>query len=161
VLDSTLSGAKRNAISATGVIGLRIEGNTIQGVRDSPPGQPAAGIDLEPDERGQPAWAVQIRQNLIQDNAGPGILFELEGNYGNAVLATDLEISGNKILRNSNRFTPPKRAGVVLAGGQDVVNGTLRFQGNTIRDNGGPGILLSRLRLDVDSSGNDVAGNAG
>ena len=32
VLDSTLSGAKRNAISAFGVIGLRIEGNTIEGV---------------------------------------------------------------------------------------------------------------------------------
>jgi hypothetical protein len=161
VLDSTLGGAKRNAISATGVIGLRIEGNTIQGVRDSPPGQPAAGIDLEPDERGQPAWGVQIRRNVIQDNAGPGILFELEGNYGNAVLATDLEISGNTIVRNSNRFTPPKRAGIVLAGGQDVVNGTLRLQGNTIRDNGGPGLLFSRLRLDLDASGNDVAGNAG
>lgn len=161
VLDSTLSGAKRNAVSATGVIGLRIEGNTIQGVRDSPPGQPAAGIDLEPDERGTPAWGVQIRGNLIQDNAGPGILFELETNNGNAVLATDLEISGNRILRNSNRFTPPKRAGVILAGGQDGVNGSLRLQGNTIRDNGGPGILLSRLRLDVDASGNDVAGNAG
>jgi hypothetical protein len=161
VLDSTLSGAKRNAVSATGVIGLRIEGNTIQGVRDSPPGQPAAGIDLEPDERGQPAWGVQIRGNQIQDNAGPGILFELETNNGNAVVATDLEISGNKVVRNANRFTPPKRAGVVLAGGQDRVNGTLRLQGNTIRDNGGPGILESRLRLDIDSSGNDVAGNAG
>jgi hypothetical protein len=161
VLDSTLRGAKRNAISATGVIGLRVEGNTIQGVRDSPPGQPAAGIDLEPDERGQPAWGVQIRRNVIQDNAGPGILFELEGNYGNAVLATELEISGNTIVRNSNRFTPPKRAGVVLAGGQDVANGTLRLQGNTIRDNGGPGILFSRLRLDVDASGNDVTGNSG
>jgi len=160
VLDSTLSGARRNAISATGVIGLRIEGNTIQGVRDSPPGQPAAGIDLEPDERGQPAWGVQIRRNLIQDNAGPGILFELETNNGNSVLATDLEISGNKILRNSNRFTPPKRAGIVLAGGQDGIDGSLLLKDNTVRDNGGPGILTSRLRLAVTASGNDVADNA-
>jgi hypothetical protein len=161
VLDSTLRGAQRNAISANGVIGLRIEGNTIEGVRDSPPGQPGAGVDLEPDDRGQPAWQVQIRGNRIQDNAGPGILFELETNGGNAVLATDLEISGNTIVRNSNRFTPPKRAGVVLAGGQDGVNGSLLLHGNTIRDNGGPGILESRLRLDVDASGNDVAGNSG
>ena len=51
ILDSVLSGAGRNAISATSVIGLRIERNTIQGVRDAPPGQPAAGIDLEPDSR--------------------------------------------------------------------------------------------------------------
>ena len=160
VLDSTLSGARRNAISATGVIGLRIEGNTIQGVRDSPPGQPAAGIDLEPDERGQPAWGVQIRRNLIKDNAGPGILFELETNNGNSVLATDLDISGNTIVRNSNRFTPPKRAGIVLAGGQDGVNGTLRLEGNTVRDNGGPGIFATRLRLSVDDSANDLAGNA-
>src|SRR5207244_7535816 len=39
ILDCALSGAARNAISATAVIGLRIERNTIQGVRDSPPGQ--------------------------------------------------------------------------------------------------------------------------
>jgi hypothetical protein len=159
VVDSTLSGAKRNAISATGVIGLRIEGNTIQGARNSPPGQPAAGIDLEPDERGQPAWRVQILRNLIQDNAGPGILFELETNNGNSVLATDLEISGNTIVRNSRQRTPPKRAGIVLAGGQDGADGILLLKNNVVRDNGGPGILASRLRLTVQSSGNDVSGN--
>ncbi len=161
VLDSTLSGAKRNAISVNGVIGLRIEGNTIQGVRDSPPGQPAAGIDVEPDERGQPVWGVRILRNLIQDNAGPGILFELETNYGNSVLATDLEISGNTVVRNSNRFSPPKRAGIVLAGGQDGADGTLILKGNTVRDNGGPGIFATRLRLAVQDAGNDLNGNAG
>src|ERR671932_1765031 len=35
VLDSTLTGAARNAVSVTGAIGLRIERNTIQGVRDA------------------------------------------------------------------------------------------------------------------------------
>jgi hypothetical protein len=161
VLDSTLSGAGRNAISATSVIGLRIEGNTIQGVRDSPSGQPAAGIDIEPDDRGQPALDVHIVRNTIQDNAGPGILLELESNDGNAVIATNLEISGNAIVRNSVKPTPPKRAGIVLVGGQDGGEGTLLLAGNVIRDNGGPGILESRLTLVVQASGNDLSGNEG
>src|SRR5207249_10560584 len=159
ILDCTLSGAARNAISATAVIGLRIERNTIQTVRDSPPGQPAAGIDVEPDDRGQPALDVHIIGNTIQDNAGPGIMLELESNQGNAAIATGLEITGNTIVRNSRKRTPPKRAGVVLAGGQDGGQGVLVLKDNVIRDNGGPGILSSRLRLLVQASGNDVAGN--
>ena len=159
ILDSTLSGGSRNAISATAVIGLRIEGNTIVGVRDSPPGQPAAGIDVEPDDRGQPALDVRIVGNTISDNAGPGIMLELEPNDGPAVLATALEISRNTILRNSAKRTPPKRAGIVLAGGQDGGAGTLLLRDNMIRGNGGPGILKSRLRLVVDSAGNDIADN--
>jgi Right handed beta helix region len=159
VLDSTLSGAARNAISATGVIGLRIEHNTIQGVRDAPPGQPAAGIDVEPDTRDRPALDVHIVDNTIQDNAGPGILLELEPNEGPAILATKLEISGNTIVRNARKPTPPKRAGIVLAGGQDGGAGTLLLKNNVIRDNGGPGILETHFRLVVDSSGNDIGGN--
>jgi Right handed beta helix region len=159
ILDSTLSGAGRNAISATAVIGLRIERNTIVGVRDSPAGQPAAGIDVEPDNRGQPALDVRIIGNTISDNAGPGILLELESNAGPAVVATALEISGNTIVRNSAKRTPPKRGGIVLAGGQDGDHGTLVLKDNVIKGNGGPGILKSRLRLVVDSTGNDVSGN--
>jgi Right handed beta helix region len=159
ILDSTLSGAERNAISATGVIGLTIEGNTIQGVRDRPPGQPAAGIDLEPDDRGQPALGVRIVRNAIRDNAGPGILLELETNDGNSVLASDLEISANTIVRNAAARTPPKRAGIVLSGGQDGVDGTLLLKDNVVRNNGGPGILMRRVRLAVTATGNDVSGN--
>jgi hypothetical protein len=159
ILDSRLSGATRNAISATAVIGLRIERNTIVGVRDSPPGQPAAGIDVEPDDRGQPALDVRIVGNTIQDNAGPGILLELEPNEGAAVVATALEIRGNTIVRNSAKRTPPKRGGLVLAGGQDGNQGTLILRDNVIRGNGGPGILKSRFMLVVDSAGNDVSGN--
>jgi Right handed beta helix region len=161
ILDSKLSGAGRNAISATGVIGLRIEGNTIEGVRDAPPGQPAAGIDVEPDSRGAPILGVRIARNTIRDNAGPGILLELEPNDGPAVVATALEISANTIVGNSAKRTPPKRAGVVLAGGQDVEHGTLALDNNVIRGNGGPGILGSRLRLVVRASGNDLGGNEG
>jgi hypothetical protein len=160
VLDSTLSGAGRNAISVTGAIGLRIERNIIQGVRDAPPGQPAAGIDVEPDTRDRPALDVHIVGNTIQDNAGPGILLELEPNEGPAVLATGLEISGNRIVRNGLKPTPPKRAGIVLAGGQDGGAGTLMLKNNVIRDNGGPGILETHFSLVVDAAGNDVGGNA-
>jgi hypothetical protein len=159
VLDSTLSGAARNAISVTGAIGLRIERNTIQGVRDAPPGQPAAGIDVEPDTRDRPAADLHIVGNTIQDNAGPGILLELEPNEGPSVLATGLEISGNTIERNALKRTPPKRAGIVLAGGQDGGAGTLLLMDNVIRGNGGPGILETHFHLVVESSGNDVGGN--
>jgi hypothetical protein len=156
VLDSTLSGAARNAISATGVIGLRIERNTIQGVRDAPPGQPAAGIDVEPDTRDRPALDVHIVGNTIRDNAGPGILLELEPNEGPAVLATNFEISGNTIVRNALKPTPPKRAGIVLAGGQDGGGGTLLLKDNVIRGNGGVPILETHLKLVVQTSGNDI-----
>ena len=161
VLDSTLSGAARNAISVTGAIGLRIERNTIQGVRDAPPGQPAAGIDVEPDTRDRPASDLHIVGNTIQDNAGPGILLELEPNEGPAVLATGIEISGNTIVRNALKPSPPKRAGIVLAGGQDGGAGTLLLKDNVIRGNGGPGILETHFKLVVQSSGNDITGNAG
>jgi hypothetical protein len=159
VLNSVLSGAARNAISADSVIGLRIEGNTIQGVRDEPGGQPAAGIDIEPGGRDEPTLDVRIANNRIQDNAGPGILLELEPNEGPAIVATNLEISGNTIVRNSLRRTPPKRGGIVLAGGEDGGGGTLALKNNVIRDNGGPGILETHFRLLVEASGNDVGGN--
>ena len=159
VLDSTLTGADRNAISATGVIGLRIQGNTIQGVRDAPPGQPAAGIDVEPDTRDRPALDIHIVGNTIQDNAGPGILLELEPNEGPSVMATNLEISGNTIVRNARKPSPPKRAGIVLAGGQDGGTGTLSLKSNVIRGNGGPGILETHFSLLVDASGNDIRDN--
>ena len=159
VLDSTLSGAARNAISVTGAIGLRIERNTIQGVRDSPPGQPAAGIDVEPDTRDRPALDLHIVGNTIQDNAGPGILLELEPNEGPAVLATGIEITGNTIVRNALKPSPPKRAGIVLAGGQDGGAGTLLLKDNVVRGNGGPGILEAHFKLQLAASGNDISSN--
>jgi hypothetical protein len=159
ILDCTLGGAARNALSATAVIGLRIERNTITGVRDAPPGQPAAGIDLEPDDRGQPALDVHIVGNTIAGNAGPGILLELESNEGNAVVANKLEITGNTIVSNALKRSPPKRAGIVLAGGEDGGRGVLLLKDNVIRGNGGPGILGSRLRLVLQVSNNDLSGN--
>jgi Right handed beta helix region len=161
VLDSTLRGASRNAITAFGVVDLRIEGNTIEGVRDAPPGQPAAGIDLEPDFRGQPTLGVVIRRNTIRDNAGPGILLELDTNTGSALIATAIEVRGNVILRNARKPTPPKRAGLVIAGGEHGLQGTLAIAENVIRENGGPGILATRLKLRVELIANDLGDNDG
>src|SRR5204862_7852717 len=133
----------RTAIPATGSIGLHIERNTSQCVRDAPPGQPAAGIDVEPDARDRPELDVRITGNTIQDNAGPGILLELEPNEGPAVIATGLEISGNTIVRNALKPSPPKRAGIVLAGGQDGGGGTLALKIIVNRGNGGPGNIVT------------------
>jgi hypothetical protein len=159
VLHSTLSGAGRNAISAFGVIGLTIDGNLVHDVRDVPPGQPAAGIDVEPDDRGQPTLDVHIVHNTIADNAGPGILLELDTNSGPAAIASDLEVSANTIVRNAHRRIPPKRAGVILAGGQDLVPGSLVFRDNVVDDNGGPGVLALRLGLLVEAAGNELRDN--
>jgi len=159
ILDCTLSGANRNAISAFGVIGLDIEGNTILGVRDRPPGQPAAGIDVEPDYRDQLSLGVRIVHNTVRDNAGPGIMLSFDSNSGSAVYATGLEISGNTVVRNSQKGSPPLRAGIVLSGGQDGGQGTLILKDNLVHDNGGPGILARRLKLVVQASGNDLSGN--
>jgi hypothetical protein len=161
VLDSTLAGAGRNALSAFGVIDLRIAGNTIEGVRDSPPGQPAAGIDVEPDDRGQPTLGVSIVDNTVQDNAGPGILLELDSNSGAAVIATGIELGDNTIVRNAHARTPPKRAGVIIAGGQDLTPGALVFEDNRVHENGGPGLLALRLGVSIQAARNDLSGNDG
>jgi hypothetical protein len=159
ILDSRLSGAARNAISADSVIGLDVERNTIDGVRDEPPGQPAAGIDVEPSSRNEPTLDVRIVGNTIRDNAGPGIMLELEPNEGPAIVSTDLEIRSNTVVRNARKPFPPKRAGIVLAGGQDGGAGTLVLRDNVIRNNGGPGIMQTHFKLQVDAANNDIAGN--
>jgi Right handed beta helix region len=159
VLDSTLTGAGRNGITAFGVVGLHVERNTISGVRDEPAGQPAAGIDVEPDDRGQPTLDLHIVRNTISDNAGPGVLLELDTNSGPAVIADGLELSGNTIVRNAHKRTPPKRAGVIIAGGQDLQPGIVVFQDNSVRDNGGPGVLALRLKVVIHAARNDLSGN--
>ncbi len=161
VLDSTLSGGMRNVLSATGVIGLRVERNRISGARDLPPGQPAAGVIVEPDHRGAPTIDVRIARNRIVDNAGPGIIVSLDSNRGSPVIATRLEIAGNTVLRNARKPTPPMRAGIVLSGGQDRGGGRIELTDNVVRGNQGPGVLGRKLKLVVAARGNDLRGNAG
>jgi hypothetical protein len=158
---STLTGATRNVVSATGVIGLRIERNRITGARDLPPGQPAAGIDIEPDHRGAPTLDVLVGHNTIADNAGPGIIVSFDSNRGLPVIASRVEITANKVLRNGRKPTPPQLAGIVLNGGQDRGGGRVVLTNNVIRGNHGPGVLGNKLRGAVIARGNDMRGNSG
>jgi hypothetical protein len=161
VLSSTLSGGMRNVVSATGVISLRIERNRISGARDLPPGQPAAGIDLEPDHRGAPTLDVSIARNTIVDNAGPGIIVSLDSNRGLPVIASQVRIDRNKVLRNGRKPTPPQLAGIVLNGGQDRGGARLVLTNNVVRGNRGPGVLGNKLNVVVVARGNDLRGNSG
>jgi hypothetical protein len=161
VVDSTLSGGTRNVLSATGVIGLRIERNRISGARDLPPGQPAAGVIVEPDHRGAPTIDVRIARNRIVDNAGPGIIVSLDSNRGSPVIGTGVEITRNSVLRNARKPTPPMRAGIVFNGGQDRGGGRILLTDNVVRGNRGPGILGRKLKLVVAARGNDLRGNSG
>jgi Right handed beta helix region len=161
VVDSTFSGAMRNVVSATGVISLRIERNRIFGARDLPPGQPAAGIDLEPDHRGAPTLDVSIARNTIVDNAGPGIIVSLDSNRGLPVIASQVRIDRNKVLRNGRKPTPPQLAGIVLNGGQDRGGSRLVLTNNVVRGNRGPGVLGNKLNVVVVARGNDLRGNSG
>jgi Right handed beta helix region len=161
IVDSTLSGAMRNVVSATGVISLRIERNRIFGARDLPPGQPAAGIDVEPDHRGAPTLDVSIARNTIVDNAGPGIVVSLDSNRGLPVIASQVRIDRNKVLRNGRKQTPPQLAGIVLNGGQDRGGARLVLTNNVVRGNRGPGVLGNKLNVVVVARGNDLRGNTG
>jgi hypothetical protein len=48
---------------------------------------------------------------------------------------------------------------VIFAGGQDLQPGTVVFQDNSVRDNGGPGVLALRLRVVIQAARNDLSGN--
>jgi hypothetical protein len=158
---SNLGGAMRNVLSATGVIDLRVERNRLAGSRDLPPGQPAAGIDIEPDHRGAPTLDVLLAKNTIVDNAGPGIIVSLDSNLGLPVIASRVEITGNKILRNGRKTTPPQLGGIVLNGGQDRGGSRIVLTNNVVRANRGPGVLGNKLKTAVVARGNDLRGNSG
>src|SRR5918912_2220060 len=85
IRDSSFTGGTRNVVSVTAVQGLTIENCLVTGADDTtyPPetgrayGNPAAGIDVEPNSPGDPIAGVRITGNRIEDNAGPGILLAL------------------------------------------------------------------------------------
>src|SRR5436853_226703 len=106
ILHCHLVGGGRNVISAVSFIDLRIEDNTISGAtngyRPGPGegGNPSAGIDVEPNSRGELALDLRIAHNTIADDAGPGILLALSSVSGLPLNANRIEIVGNHILRN-------------------------------------------------------------
>src|SRR5438132_3810690 len=146
VRNCDLSGARRDAVSVFGPIGLRVEGSTLHGAR-------GAGLRVRAADRGQPTLDVHVDQNRMLDNAGPGMEFDLDPKNGPAVFASGIELKGNEVLRNGS--------GIVLAGGQSDGRGSLSLSGNVVRGNRGPGSLGRNLRLVVHASGNDLTGNRG
>jgi hypothetical protein len=166
VTDSRFLGGRRNVVSATGVIDLRLERNVISGGTDTyesnpgrPYGNPAAGIDLEPGGRGAPALVVRIADNRIVDNAGPGILLALSTNAGLPVLGSQIEIVGNEIRGNGRKTSPPQQGGIVVNGGQDAGGGRLLVADNVIEGNRG-GALVGRpdVNLVIEERGNRMQG---
>src|SRR5205085_2120414 len=123
VRDSSFTGGTRNVVSVTAVQGLAIQNCLLTGADDTnflpetghAYGNPAAGIDVEPNSPGDPITSVQITGNRIEGNAGPGILLALQP--GPAV-APSIEISGNTITGNGLKTTPPVLGGIVAPAGQ-------------------------------------------
>ncbi len=158
---SRLRGGRRNVVSATGVIGLRVERCVIAGATDTypAPGQPGAGVIVEPDSRGAPILDVRIARNTITGNAGPGILLALSTNRGLPVYANRIEIVRNRILGNGRRATPPRHGGIVFNGGQDRGGARVVVADNVIRDNRGAGLQGHEMRFAIDARRNDLGGN--
>jgi Right handed beta helix region len=158
ITNCDLEGGGRNVLSATSFIDLRIEHNTIAGASNTyvakSGGNPAAGIDIEPDTRGGLALDLRITGNVIADNVGPGIMLELRSNTGNALNADRFTITGNKILRNGT-------AGVYVSGGQADGKGRAEFRSNTVRGNRGPGVLGYAMTMTFVTSANAFVGNGG
>ena len=136
IRDSSLTGGTRNVVSVTSVRGLTIERCLITGADDTnylPEtghawGNPAAGIDLEPNSPGDPIVDVRIAGNRIEGNAGPGVLVALQPSSADAPSVT---IAGNRIADNGLKQTPPARGGIVVTGSRSG----LTTSGNTLLRN--------------------------
>ena len=142
IRDSSFTGGTRNVISVTAVQGLTIENCLVTGADDTnylaetgrAYGNPAAGIDVEPNSPGDPITGVRITGNRIEGNAGPGILLALQPG---PVVAPSIEISGNTITGNGLKATPPVLGGIVAPAGQPGVT----IASNVIGRNNGPDLV--------------------
>src|ERR671931_113577 len=118
IRDSSFTGGTRNVVSVTAVQGLTIQNCLVTGADDTnflaetgrPYGNPAAGIDVEPNSPGDPILGVRITGNRIEGNAGPGILVALQPA---SAVTPGIEISGNRITGNGLKTTPPVLGGIV------------------------------------------------
>src|SRR5919201_1485323 len=142
VRSSSFTGGTRNVISVTAVQGLTIENCLLTGADDTnylpetghSYGNPAAGIDVEPNTPGDPIVGVRILDNQIQGNAGPGILLALPPA---PATAPSIDITGNRITGNGLKTTPPVLGGIVApAGAPGVTIGS-----NVIGQNDGPDLI--------------------
>jgi hypothetical protein len=135
IRDSSLTGGTRNVVSVTSVHGLTVERCLITGADDTnflretghAWGNPAAGVDLEPNSPGDPITDVRITDNRIERNAGPGVLVALQPGPA----APSVTIEGNRIADNGLKQTPPVRGGIVVTGSRSGLTAT----GNTLLRN--------------------------
>lgn len=142
IRDSSFTGGTRNVVSVTAVQGLTIQNCLLTGADDTnflpetghAYGNPAAGIDVEPNSPGDPITGVQITGNRIEGNAGPGILVALQPAPS---VAPNVQISGNTITGNGLRTTPPILGGIVAPAGQPGVT----IGSNVIGQNNGPDLV--------------------
>jgi hypothetical protein len=165
---SYFAGGTRNVLSATGVVDLTIEQSRLTGATDTfregrgrLGGNPAAGIDVEPDGRGRPILDVRIDHCTIDRNAGPGILLALSTNDGLPVVADRITIADNRIVDNGQKTTPPQQGGIVFNGGQARPRGVAVVERNVITGNRGAGLQGAQMALGLIARGNDLSGNAG
>jgi hypothetical protein len=123
ILDSSFTAGRRNVVSVTSVRGLTIERCVITGASDTnflaetgrTWGNPAAGIDVEPNSPSDPIVDVRIAGNRIERNAGPGVLLALSQQ---PTEAASVEIVDNWIAENGLKPTPPQRGAIVVTGDQ-------------------------------------------
>jgi len=142
IRDSSFTGGTRNVVSVTAVQGLTIQNCLLTGADDTnflpetghAYGNPAAGIDVEPNSPGDPITGVQITGNRIEGNAGPGILVALQPAPS---VAPSVQISGNTITGNGLRTTPPVLGGIVAPASQPGVT----IGSNVIGQNNGPDLV--------------------
>jgi Right handed beta helix region len=168
--DSDFAAGTRNVVSITAVKGLTLERSKLSGASDTnflqetgrAFGNPAAGIDVEPNAPGDPILDVTIRDNTIEQNAGPGILLALNPSGRETAAADWITIASNQIVANGTKPTPPAQGGIVIAGGQAGRPGHIEIVGNTIRENQGFGLgstLGGTTTMVVNAHGNRLSGN--
>lgn len=166
IVHTKLLAGGRNVLSAVSFIGLRIEHNTITGASNGyqgtpgSGGNPSAGIDIEPNSRGELALDLRIADNVIADNAGPGILVALAPGNGASLNATRHAIVGNRILRNG-RGSGVEHGGIVFYGGESDGRGTVVVTHNVIRGNRGAAMEGWKMTMTADAHDNDLSGNDG
>jgi hypothetical protein len=165
VHDSTFAGGTRNVISVTSVRDFELARCDVSGASDTngAPGNPGAGLDVEPNTVGEPVVDIRIHDNRIAENAGPGILLALTPNDGPPTEAGPIEILRNRIDGNGTKETPPVRGGIVVEGGQADGKGRVTIAANEIRGNAGYGLgghPTTGTTMVIDAHDNVFARNA-
>ena len=159
-----LENGGRNVLSAVSFVHLRIEHSTLvnasSAYRGTPKegGNPSAGIDIEPNSRGELVLDLRIAHNAIAHNGGPGVLLALNSSSGNPFDATRLTIVGNHIFDNG-RSKGALPGGIVVFHGEADGKGTLLVAGNDVNRNSGYGITGWQMIQTAELRANDLRGN--